>query len=158
MLILSPNHMTWPGQPMICIWLSLVPDVLQLANRAPGTKILIKVLPSAQPSDGDAETKREREKKKWTKKKSLFFSKYHLGNKSHSSKTLQTSACIWNLIVTSGCLFYYGGKYCYNAKHQVLNWNLTALLCNDFLFPFLLIFFKVKKSIVSYFLQWRKKA
>lgn len=56
---------------MICIWLSLVPDVLQLANRAPGTKILIKVLPNAQPSDGDAETKREREKKPGKK---AFFS------------------------------------------------------------------------------------
>lgn len=42
---------------MICIWLSLIPDVLQLANRARGTKILIKVLPNAQPSDNFTENK-----------------------------------------------------------------------------------------------------
>lgn len=111
---------------------------------------------------------RERERKK-TRKKSLFFSKYHLGNNSHSSKTLQTFACIWNLIVTWGCLFYYRGKYCYNAKHQVLNWNLTALPCNDVgkkgdsishihrtLFPFLL-FFKVKRSLLAISLSGEKK-
>lgn len=45
---------------MICIWLSLVHDVLQLANRAPGTKILMKVLPNVQPSDDVAETKGEK--------------------------------------------------------------------------------------------------
>lgn len=81
---------------MICIWLTLIPDILQLANRAPGTKILIKVLHNVQPSD---ETKGE---KKMEKKV------YHLEN--NSLKTLNTIACIWNLIVTSGCLFYYGGK------------------------------------------------
>ena len=57
---------------MICIWLSLVPDVLQLANRAPGTKILIKVLPNVQPSDDNTETKGGKEKKKET----LFNSVY----------------------------------------------------------------------------------
>lgn len=45
---------------MICIWLSLVLDVLQLANRARGTKILIKVLPNVQPSDDVAKTKGEK--------------------------------------------------------------------------------------------------
>lgn len=71
---------------MICIWLSLVPDVLQLANRAPGTKILIKVLPNVQPSDDAAETKGER--KKIEKKHFFFFSLHHLGNNSHSLRTL----------------------------------------------------------------------
>lgn len=51
---------------MICIGLWLAPDVLQLANRAPGTKILIKVLPHAQPSNDVAETKREKKNTKET--------------------------------------------------------------------------------------------
>lgn len=78
---------------MICICLSLAPDVLQLANRAPGAKILIKVPPNVQPSD---ETKGEagREERKKRKKRGvegtlLFFpAPHHLGNNSHSLKTL----------------------------------------------------------------------
>ena len=72
---------------MICIWLSLIPNVLQLANRAPGTKILIKVLPNVQPSD---ETKGEEKKNR----KEMLFPLYHLGNNSHSLKTLHAIACI----------------------------------------------------------------
>lgn len=85
---------------MICIWLSLAPDVLQLANNAPGTKILIKVLPNVQPSDKTKEEKK-------IEKKHFFFPLHHLENNSYWLRTLRA---IWNVIVTSGCRFYYGGE------------------------------------------------